>query len=69
MGMAVSDAEKFLKDKGITVKLTQLPIEQNPINPETETYTYKTGVVVEISPNAGTYFTQKEGAYIELKYY
>ena len=40
MGMAVSDAEKFLKDKGITVKLTQLPIEQNPINPETETYTY-----------------------------
>ncbi|MBE6124761.1 MAG: Stk1 family PASTA domain-containing Ser/Thr kinase [Erysipelotrichaceae bacterium] len=69
MGMAVSDAEKFLKDKGITVKLTQLPIEQNPIDPETETYTYKTGVVVEISPNAGTYFTQKEGAYIELKYY
>ena len=69
MGMAVSDAEKFLKDKGITVKLTQLPIEQNPINPDTETYTYKTGVVVEISPNAGTYFTQKEGAYIELKYY
>ncbi len=69
MGMAVSDAEKYLKDKGIAVKLTQLPIEQNPIDPETETYTYKTGVVVEISPNAGTYFTQKEGAYIELKYY
>ena len=69
INMKVEEAEKYLKDKGITVKLTQLPIEQNPINPDTETYTYKTGVVVEVSPNVGTFFTQKEGAYIELRYY
>ena len=69
IGMAVSDAEKYLTDKGIKVKTTQLPIEQNPIDPNTESYTYKTGVVVEVSPNAGTYYTQKEGTYIELKYY
>ena len=69
IGMTVSDAEKYLTDKGIKVKTTQLPIEQNPIDPNTESYTYKTGVVVEVSPNAGTYYTQKEGTYIELKYY
>ena len=69
IGMTIADAEKYLTDKGIKVKTTQLPIEQNPIDPDTETYKYKTGVVVEVSPNAGTYYTQKEGTYIELKYY
>ncbi|MBQ1341075.1 MAG: Stk1 family PASTA domain-containing Ser/Thr kinase [Erysipelotrichaceae bacterium] len=69
IGMTISDAEKYLTDKGIKVKTTQLPIEQNPIDPNTESYTYKTGVVVEVSPNTGTYYTQKEGTYIELRYY
>ena len=69
MGMGIEDARKYLTDKGIQVKKTQLPIEQNPINPSTETYTYPTGVVVEIYPNAGTYYTQKDGTYIELSYY
>ncbi|MBQ3385191.1 MAG: Stk1 family PASTA domain-containing Ser/Thr kinase [Erysipelotrichaceae bacterium] len=69
IGMTITDAEKYLTDKGIKVKTTQLPIEQNPIDPNTESYTYKTGVVVEVSPNTGTYYTQKEGTYIELRYY
>ena len=67
LGVNVQEAKTQLEGMGASVKLSQLPAEQN-MN-EDGTYIIQPGTVVSISPEPGQVYTQTKGKVITLTYY
>lgn len=67
LGMDVEAAKLQLENMGATVKLKQLPAEEN-LN-EDGTFKVQPNTVVAVSPDVGKPYTQKKGKSITLKYY
>lgn len=66
IGQDVSMVEQSLMDSGIKVRLT--PLDASNLKPE-EITAIKVNTVVRMTPEAGTYFEQKEDNFVELFYY